>query len=61
MFLKKLFDVIRPKPHRSADVVGGELTAFDQTIDGHLSDAKKLGELLDGVKLLGQLSHGFTR
>ena len=46
-------NVISSKSHRSANVVGGELTSFDEAVDGHLGHPKKLGEFFDGVKLLG--------
>ena len=60
MCLKKCFDVVTSKPHDPADLVDYELATLHPTVDGHLSDAKKLGELFDGVKLLGQFSHGLT-
>ena len=60
LFQERL-DVNPPKPHHPTDVMGSNLAPLDQTIDGHLGDTEKLSELFDGVKLLGQLGHGFTR
>ena len=60
MVFKKRLDVVPSKPDHPTDLVGNKLTAFDPPIDGHLGHAEKLGELFDGVKLLGQLSHHVT-